>query len=320
MLSPNLAQIFSINEEIERRLSVALDHLVSDVLKAPRQKYWGTTPAAYALQSLMREAAIAGDVDKIRALYQSHKGVLVASSEARRACVVAWTEADISTSERALLQAAFQDDIGLTSHLQAPAPEVVAEMRGRICRMIEAMHRIMPVWAQEFEALVALIILAETEAGTFAGASAFPAWGAILVNPRSQVTDLDLVVTLIHESSHLKLFSAYLDDEIVLNDPNEVYSSPLRREARPMNGIYHAAFVLARMVSFMHNLSKTGQAGAVIGTDLAVLDTRIKGAIQGFEAAYDVIATQGQLTSLGRTIIEEAAAGVAALKMVQPLA
>ena len=138
-----------------------------------------------------------------------------------------------------------------------------------------------------------------------------------MINPRSQVTDLDLVVTLIHESSHLKLFSAYLDDEIVLNDPNEVYSSPLRREARPMNGIYHAAFVLARMVSFMHNLRTTGQAGAVIGTGLAALDSRINGAVQGFEAAYDVISSQGQLTSLGRTIIEEAAVGVAALKMVQ---
>jgi hypothetical protein len=316
MLKPDLAQVASINEEIERRLMVALDHLVGDVLKAQQQACWGVTPAVHALQSLMREAAIAGNVDQIRSLYQRHKEVLVASSGAGQACVVAWTEAYLSTSERVLLQAAFQDDIGLTSHLQAPAPEVVAQMRGRISRVSEAMHRIMPVWAQEFEALVALIVLAETEAGTFAGASAFPAWGAILVNPRSQVTDLDLVVTLIHESSHLKMFSAYLDDEIVLNDPNEVYSSPLRREARPMNGIYHAAFVLARMVSFMHNLRETGQAGAVIGTDLTVLDARIKSAVQGFEAAYDVIATQGQLTSLGRMIIEEAAAGVAAVKMV----
>lgn len=316
MLQPDFAQVSTINEEIERRLSVALDYIVRDVLKAQHQVCWGATPAVHALQSLMREAAIAGNIAQIRSLYQRHKDVLVVSSGARRACVVAWTEADLSTSERVLLQAAFQDDIGLTSHLQAPAPEVVAEMRWRISRVIEAMHRIMPVWAQEFEALVALIVLAETETGTFAGASAFPAWGAILVNPRSQVTDLDLVVTLIHESSHLKLFSAYLDDEIVLNDPNEVYSSPLRRESRPMNGIYHAAFVLARMVSFMHNLSETGQAGAVIGTDLTVLDARIKSAAQGFEAAYGLIATQGQLTSLGRTIIEEAAAGVAAVKMV----
>lgn len=320
MLQPDLAQVASINEEIERRLTVALDHILRDVLKAQQQACWGAAPAVHALQSLMRDAAIAGNVNEISVLYQRHKAVLAAPAMAERARVFAWTEADLSSSERTLLQAAFQDDIGLTSHLKAPAPEVVAEMRGRICRVIEAMHRIMPVWAQEFEALVALIVLAETEAGTFAGASAFPAWGAILINPRSQVTDLDLVVTLIHESSHLKLFSAYLDDEIVLNDPNEVYSSPLRREARPMNGIYHAAFVLARMVSFMHKLRTTGQASAVIGTGLAALDSRINGAVQGFEAAYDVISSQGQLTSLGRTIIEEAAAGVAALKMVQPSA
>lgn len=320
MLQPDIAQVASINEEIERRLTVALDYLVGDLLEMQRLACWGAAPAVYALQSLMREAAIAGRVDEISALYQRHKAVLAAPFVAGRARVVAWTEADLSCSERTLLQAAFQDDIGLTSHLQSPAPEIVAEMRGRIRRVVEAMRRMMPVWAQEFEALVALIVLAETKAGTFAGASAFPAWGAILVNPRSQVTDLDLVGTLIHESSHLKLFSAYLDDEIVLNDPNEVYSSPLRREARPMNGIYHAAFVLARMASFMHSLSKTGQAVTLIGTDSALLGAKIKSAVQGFDAAYDVISSQGQLTSLGRTIIEEAATGVAALKMVQPSA
>lgn len=316
MLQPDLAQVASINHEIERRLSLALDHLLGDVLKAPLQPRWAKTPAVHALQYLMREAAIARNGDEMRVLYQRHKAVLSAPSEAGRARVVAWTEADLSTSERALLQAAFQDDIGLTSDLQAPAPEIVEQMRGRIGRAMEALRRIMPLWAQEFEALVALIVLAETESGNFAGASAFPAWGAILVNPRSQVTDLDLVVTLIHESSHLKLFSAYLNDEIVLNDPNEVYSSPLRREARPMNGIYHAAFVLARMVSFMCNLRGTGQASAVIGTGIAALDTMINSAVLGFEAAYDVIATQGQMTSLGRVIIEEAAAGVDALKTV----
>lgn len=317
MLQPDLAQVAFLSAEIERRLSVALDHLLGDVLKAQVQPLWNTGPPVHALQFLMREGAIAGNAEEIRALYKRHKDVVVASAETGRARVVAWTETDLSASERTLLQAAFQDDIGLTSDLQAPTPDVVAEMRGRINRAMKAMHKIMPVWAQEFEALVALIVLAETEAGTFAGASAFPAWGAILVNPRSQETDLDLVATLIHESSHLKLFSAYLDDEIVLNDPDEVYSSPLRREARPMNGIYHAAFVLARMARFMQDLRGTRQASAVIGKDAAMLDARIESAVQGFEAAYDVIATQGQLTTLGRSIMNEAAAAVALLRMDQ---
>ena len=49
MLQPDLAEVANINEEIERRLSVALVYLLGHVLEEQPQACWGTTPAVYAL-------------------------------------------------------------------------------------------------------------------------------------------------------------------------------------------------------------------------------------------------------------------------------
>ena len=56
----------------------------------------------------------------------------------------------------------------------------------------------------------------------------------------------DALDFLIHEQSHLYVHLINNDDPIVLN-PRERYQSPLREEKRPLIGVYHATFVLARV-------------------------------------------------------------------------
>lgn len=322
MLLPDPAYVAAVNAEIERRLAAAFEYLVCDVLELPAASGLGANaPCAHALQSLMRDAAVAGDVAEIRRLYLDHGEVLAGPAPSAPCRVVFWTPEDLSPSERFLLQAAFRDDIGLTARLAAPAP--ASDLRDTIAGLRAGIAQAAPLWAQEFEALVSMIVLAETEGsgGTFGGASAFAAWGAILVNPARQRDTLQLALTLIHESSHLKLFSAYLDDEIVLNDPAEAYSSPLRREPRPVNGIYHAAFVLARMTEFATDIQASGMAGALFGPDaIAELDKSIGLSIGQFEAAHDVIRAHGRLTPKGALIMAEAADGVAARKSARATA
>lgn len=314
MLQPDPGQVHAINEEIERRLIGAFEHLVVEVLQQPAPAKWGTGPAAHALQAQLREAAIAGDLPTIATLCQTHAQVLQGKVDPARGLVVPWAPARLSASEQGLLQSAFADDIGLTTSLLPPAPEGAARMAEDIDRLLARLDVALPDWAAEFRALVSMILLARTGAGDFAGASSFAAWGAILVNPLAQHDDLALMLTLIHESSHLKLFSAYLDDEIVLNDPAKTYSSPLRREGRPMNGLYHAAFVLARMVLFLHDLRQSGEASALLGDKAAALDAALGRSCQQFAAAHGVIAAHGQLTPLGQSIMDRAAAAVAAIQ------
>lgn len=56
---------------------------------------------------------------------------------------------------------------------------------------------------------------------------------------------------LTHEISHLHLHTFMADNPLVLNPDSERYKAPLRIDPRPMRGIFHAVFVLSRIVMIL---------------------------------------------------------------------
>ncbi|MFD1740208.1 aKG-HExxH-type peptide beta-hydroxylase [Cypionkella sinensis] len=283
-------------------------------MSGPAPDVWPSDPCAFALQDRFRQAAVAGDIEALRSLLQAHGTLLAAGDRMAGLQIISWGEARLDTADFALLQSAFQDDIGLTADLLPPDAQAGAALQRAIPDLLDRLGTVLPAWAQEFRAMVRWVVLAQSSQGGFAGASAFAAWGAILVNPAVQNDALTLAMTLIHESSHLKLFSAYLDDEIVLNDPDETYASPLRIERRPMNGLYHAAFVLARMACFLDDLRQSGRAEAVLGVAQSGLEVALQAAVSDFGEAYDVIRSHGNLTETGHAIIAAAATATQAIR------
>ena len=316
MLLPDPGLVRSMDSTVKERLRLALGYLVEEVLGRPGA---GSMPApaawSFALQALMRQAAVADDVALIATLHDRHGHVLTEPGSVGFR-VFPFDAAHLGASERTLLQEAFCDDIGLTASLIAPPAEVVTLATDGIARVRDTVRAAAPLWWEELEAMVSTVILATTaETGKgFAGASAFDAWGAVLVNPCYRSDPLHLALTLVHESSHLKLFYAYLDDEVVLNDPDETYSSPLRRQPRPMNGIYHAAFVLARMAQFSADMLQSRRADALASA--AAWQDELGRSVEHFEAAQSVIAAHGQLTAQGASLMAEAADGVRACKTI----
>jgi HEXXH motif-containing protein len=81
---------------------------------------------------------------------------------------------------------------------------------------------------------------------TFGGISSFAAWGGICIHFSSDTHWVDLFKKLVHECAHLLLFAIARKQPLVLNDSTERHKSPLRDDARPIDGIFHAAFVSAR--------------------------------------------------------------------------
>ena len=57
-----------------------------------------------------------------------------------------------------------------------------------------------------------------------------------------------------HESGHSLLFGVNAGAPLVENDARERYPSPLREDPRPMDGIVHASYVLARMYYALSHL------------------------------------------------------------------
>ena len=108
-----------------------------------------------------------------------------------------------------------------------------------------------PALHAELSALLRSIVIGSgstaKKARTFDGASAFEIWGAIVLNAIEAKDIVDMVQTLTHESSHVMLFGYCIDGQLILNPDSERYASPLRQDPRPIDGIYHAVFILARM-------------------------------------------------------------------------
>ena len=66
---------------------------------------------------------------------------------------------------------------------------------------------------------------------------------------------------IVHEVSHLRLHAMFFQEKFVLNSNDECkFKAPIRDDLRPMFGVFHATFVLARMIRTFKKLSFQGYA------------------------------------------------------------
>jgi len=176
------------------------------------------------------------------------------------------------------------DEIGRSlALLERTAPDSHAEMATLISEIVPA--RGMPL--DEFE---------------FDGASSLKRWGAILINmsrPRSRV---ELAETLVHEAAHASLFAMSPLEFYVENGADERYPSPLRVDPRPLDGIYHATFVLARMHHAMREVASCEAATQAHRDEARHLAQRSS---RNFFDSLSVLADHARYTPTGREIMAE---------------
>lgn len=96
---------------------------------------------------------------------------------------------------------------------------------------------------------------ADPEKVDFDGSSHYQFWGLVMLNPVHHETPLQIIELLAHEVSHMILFGMTIHEPLVFNPDDELYPSPLREDDRPMDGIFHAAYVSARMAMAMERLA-----------------------------------------------------------------
>lgn len=158
----------------------------------------------------------------------------------------------------------------------------------------------------ELSALVHEIVLAQAPAGArmeFDGASHYQFWGLLLLNPRHHPTPLAVAEVLAHEAGHSLLFGLTRDEPLVHNPDDDLYPSPLRLDPRPMDGIYHATFVSARMAWVMETLADSGLLDAR-GREQAL--TAARRDRENFAAGRATLAAHGRLSATGAAIMADA--------------
>jgi HEXXH motif-containing protein len=162
-----------------------------------------------------------------------------------------------------------------------------------------------PVAHGEMETLVSEIVPVHGQVHDgleFDGASSLRRWGTVLINMARHRSRVALAETLVHEAAHGTLFAMSPVEFYVLNPAEERFSSPLRLDPRPLDGIYHATFVLARMHAAMRELIASPDLAQDVRAEAITLAKRSRA---HFQEGYDVLAAHATYTPTGRAIMEE---------------
>ncbi|WP_210528897.1 aKG-HExxH-type peptide beta-hydroxylase [Rubellimicrobium arenae] len=156
----------------------------------------------------------------------------------------------LDPSVRRLFAGALSLDPTTVLDLAAPDEDAVQAARSSAQTALAALDIALPALAAEVKELLSQIVLVAgtvNGGGRFDGATSFHAWGALFLNAEEHGSRIDMLDGLAHESGHALLYGLSLGRPFVRNPPSERHASPLRQDARPLDGIFHATYVSARM-------------------------------------------------------------------------
>jgi HEXXH motif-containing protein len=158
-----------------------------------------------------------------------------------------------------------------------------------------------PDLLHEMDTLGHQVVLATSAPGVrqFGGAASIFLWGAVVLNPDLIPDRVTLCEALAHESAHALLFGFTLGADLTLNDPAERFPSPLRADLRPMEGIVHATFVLARMI---YALEVLAQSESLTPDERALVQAKGERNLHHFQAGAEVVQAHARFTEDGATI------------------
>jgi len=318
---PNETRAKALDARMHNELAKSLGYIVTQIkLQSPGSEACQNTdklkPVISLLQSGQRisPAVFASYYQLVLSIlagedYAEKINDLLATVETRESLVFKDFNAAGLGSEKmiSLYTASLDTNDRLSFRFFPPKPEESKRTTESVVRAIALMRKLVPHLAAEFEAIVVEVLLAaaadEPDAARFDGASSYMLWGALVLSVDDERSDLEMIETLAHEAGHSFLFGLTIKEPLVKNDDNDVFESPLRPDPRPMDGIYHATFVSARMHYAMQECKKSSLLNE---GQLTECETYLKASKQAFNAGYSVVADKGALTATGKTIMDNA--------------
>lgn len=153
----------------------------------------------------------------------------------------------------------------------------------------------------EITTLISEVVLLQNKTNNLVSSgTSFKTYGTIFIASNINDSLAFFIESIVHEAAHLYLFAIALSDNLVLNLDEERFSAPLRKDKRTMTGIYHAVFVIGRILYAFCKIKqhKPESYRSFIGND-----TLIRKHISNFRKGVGVIKEYGKLTSVGRNIL-----------------
>ncbi|WP_282888296.1 aKG-HExxH-type peptide beta-hydroxylase [Xanthobacter autotrophicus] len=161
---------------------------------------------------------------------------------------------------------------------------------------------------REVRALVVQIIGAApfSPDATFGSDSSLMLWGAATLNVDIHRSSLQIAESLVHEAAHLLLFGLSNEEPLVRNPDSQRFSSPLRSDPRPMDGVFHATFVCSRLHLFYGRLLARGAPGGS-ALDRRQIEQTLAHLASRFDDGAGVVFGAADLTPLGDEVMRAAA-------------
>ena len=184
----------------------------------------------------------------------------------------------------------------------APDGASWSDLDTRVPRALTLLDKASSALATEVRGLIVEVVGAVPGGPrSFGSASSLTLWGAAVINLHKHRTMLDLIDGLVHEAAHTLLFGYAIEQPLVTNAADEGFSSPLRADPRPMDGVFHATFVCARLHLLYSHLMEADLGALCDERLVAERRTMLKGK---FDDGAGTIARHGRLTDLGEEILQ----------------
>jgi hypothetical protein len=309
---PSASRVDGIDRALRVRLAEALDYLAKLASLDP-----GRQAALVSLERRLKAAPISpwvfclysklvvelskdprGDVTGIFA------DIVLAASLPADQGLVAFRDPVVSESWWDHFRLLLDTDNQRPFKPQAPSTAAFALCKQDIELGLAILQQADPVLHEEVRSLLRMIVLGSPASpdrvDVFNGASTFFLWGAVLLNANLRRSAISIVDLLVHESSHVLLFGLAADDPLTRNSGHERYASPVRSDKRPIDGIFHACFVMTRVHLAIGRLLGSGLLSDE-DSKIAVKHQEYNGTAA--RASLDVLAHHAKTTELGEKIL-----------------
>jgi HEXXH motif-containing protein len=258
--APSRARGLHVDAAVRARLAASLDGIVATLNGALDADAGELTTLTAAIRvHPVRPAVMGLYAELVPALFQHQdraRDILAALTlPAWRAPadrrVVTLRDADLGAGIAACYQRQMNDDPDQPMEPTVLDDAALAAGRDRVAAAMALLDVACPELAGELRALVNEVVLvgpARTPGAiSFHGASNFYLWGSLLLNIAAHPSRVRLVEGLAHEGGHCLLHGLTMGEQTVANTAEARFASPLRDDPRPMDGLVHATYVLARM-------------------------------------------------------------------------
>lgn len=195
--------------------------------------------------------------------------------------------------------------------MASPSHSQAAASTQMLREAITVISRVDPGIHDEIEAFLTRIYLAAANkdplAKRFGGVTSLQVWGASFINVEFYKTRWDAVQFLVHEITHSLLFGLSCDQPLVENSSDESYTSPLRADPRPMDGIFHATLVCARVAAFNRAWL---DSGVIEAADRERSEQAVARNSRFFRDGLAVVNQHGKLSQQARRLIDQSCLGL----------